>query len=78
MKTTKRVLVVLLVLAMGLALFAPAAQGLFIRSTRIINPGFPGLISPSINWFALLNRIFMPLFNATLSFFSSLFWGLIF
>ena len=74
MKTTKRVLGILLVIALALALFAPAVSA----APPIINPGFPGLIAPSINWGNLLSRIFMPLFDATLSFFSTLFWSLIF
>ena len=77
MKTTKRILGILLVLALGMALFAPMAQGL-ISSTQIINPGFPGLIAPSINWFALLNRIFTPVFNFFFRIFSDAFWRLVF
>ena len=77
MKPTRRILAVLLVLALGLALFAPTAQGL-IFPTRIINPGFPGLISPSINWLALLYRIFSPLTSLISRLFSNLFWSLIF
>ena len=75
MKTTKRVLGILLVLALGLAMFAPAAQGLFfITNNRIINPGIPGLLSPSINWFALLQRIFSFFFDSLLRLFTTSFW----
>jgi hypothetical protein len=60
MKTTKRILAILLVLALGLALFAPTASSLFFIQRPILNWGYSGL---SINWLELLWRIVTPPFG---------------
>ena len=78
MKATKRILAVLLVLALGLALFVPMAQGLFLFPSRFFNPGIPGIISPSINWPSLLYSIFADVFGFVFKIFFNLFLHFVF
>ena len=76
----KRILALLLTLALAFGLALPAfaaapvvaAEPTCLVGTRIIDPGVPGFISPSINWFALFRRVFSFITDPIMDVFSFL------